>query len=106
MGKIAERFRGDIKLAVEGLFDGNETSEAGEVDYRRQLEVLLRDGYIANVEIDIHINTWFEPFYEWLPQDKHEDLYYRVDKVEIFGAEGDVADSIDEYAWIEGELKL
>lgn len=43
---------------------------------------------------------------EWCKQDKHEDLYYRVDKVEIFDVDGDAADSIDEYAWIEGELKL
>ena len=117
MEKLSQRFYEQIKSRIEGEIEGYMPEEY-QLDIRNtargtsgrgtstlEVEVELPEGYVADVTLRVHTSFYNDRGDYFTPPESSGTHSWEVTHLDIWDAEGELAEELNELGYMEGEYE-
>lgn len=117
MEKLSQRFYEQIKSQIEGEIEGympddynldirsSVRGSRGEGASILEVEVELPEGYVADVTLRVHTSFYNDRGDYFTPPESSGTHSWEVTHLDIWDAEGELAEELNELGYMEGEYE-
>ena len=117
MEKLSQRFYEQIKSQIEGEIEGympedyqldirySARGTRGEGASILEVEVELPEGYVADITLRVHTSFYNDRGDYFTPPESSGTHSWEVTHLDIWDAEGELAEELNELGYMEGEYE-
>ena len=117
MEKLSQRFYEQIKSQIEGEIEGympedyqldiyySARGTRGKGTSTLDIEVELPEGYVADVTLRVHTSFYNDRGDYFTPPESSGTHSWEVTHLDIWAAEGELAEELNELGYMEGEYE-
>ena len=117
MEKLSQRFYEQIKSRIEGEIEGYMPEDyqldicygargiRGEGTSTLEVEVELPDGYVAEVTLRVYTSVYYDRGDYFTPPESSGTHSWEVTHLDIWDAEGELAEELNDLGYMEGEYE-
>ena len=117
MEKLSQKFYEQIKSRIEGEIEGympddynldirsSVRGSRGEGSSKLDVEVELPEGYVADVTLRVHTSFYNDRGDYFTPPESSGTHSWEVTHLDIWDAEGELAEELNDSAYMEGEYE-
>ena len=117
MEKLSQRFYEQIKSRIEGEIEGympedyqldircSARGTRGEGTSTLDVDVELPEGYVADITLRVHTSLYNDRVDNFTPPESSGTHSWEVTHLDIWDAEGELAEELNELGYMDGEYE-